>query len=149
MSTQRRARFGAGPASTGANSPGRARSAAARSPRSIWRNTWRAWPGKRSTISSRSRSATVSPVNSRTNRTVNAVYGGSEGPGGDIYSKGSLIAHTLRMTLGDDDFFEMLRLHTDSVSGTIANHSKGLVSKELGLADCCAQSCTGWKCHCA
>jgi len=49
------------------------------------------------------------PVVSRTNRTVNAVYGGSEGPGGDIYSKGSLIAHTLRMTLGDDDFFEMLR----------------------------------------
>jgi aminopeptidase N len=49
------------------------------------------------------------PVVSRTNRTVNAVYGGSEGPGGDIYSKGSLIAHTLRMTLGDDDFFEVLR----------------------------------------
>ncbi|AQR62712.1 peptidase M1 [Brevundimonas sp. LM2] len=49
------------------------------------------------------------PVVSRTNRTVNAVYGGSEGPGGDIYNKGSLIAHTLRMTIGDDAFFEVIR----------------------------------------
>jgi len=49
------------------------------------------------------------PVVSGHNRTVNQVYGGSEGPGGDIYSKGSLIAHTLRMTLGDDDFYEVIR----------------------------------------
>ena len=49
------------------------------------------------------------PVVSRTDRTVNQVYGGSEGPGGDIYNKGSLIAHTLRMTIGDEDFFEVLR----------------------------------------
>jgi len=49
------------------------------------------------------------PVVSQTNRTVNQVYGGSEGPGGDIYSKGSLIAHTLRMTIGDDDFYEVIR----------------------------------------
>ena len=49
------------------------------------------------------------PVVSGTNRTVNQVYGGSEGPGGDIYSKGSLIAHTLRMTIGDDDFYEVIR----------------------------------------
>jgi aminopeptidase N len=48
-------------------------------------------------------------VVSRTNRTVNQVYGGSEGPGGDIYSKGSLIAHTLRMTIGDEDFYEVIR----------------------------------------
>jgi aminopeptidase N len=48
-------------------------------------------------------------VVSQTNRTVNQVYGGSEGPGGDIYSKGSLIAHTLRMTIGDDDFYEVIR----------------------------------------
>ena len=50
------------------------------------------------------------PVVSRTDRTVNQVYGGSEGPGGDIYSKGSLIAHTLRMTIGDEDFYEALRI---------------------------------------
>ena len=49
------------------------------------------------------------PVVSGTDRTVNQVYGGSEGPGGDIYSKGSLIAHTLRMTIGDDDFYEVIR----------------------------------------
>ncbi|WP_396595418.1 M1 family metallopeptidase [Brevundimonas sp. R86498] len=49
------------------------------------------------------------PVVSGTDRTVNQVYGGSEGPGGDIYSKGSLIAHTLRMTIGDDAFYEVIR----------------------------------------
>lgn len=49
------------------------------------------------------------PVVSGTDRTVNEVYGGSEGPGGDIYSKGSLIAHTLRMTIGDDAFYEVIR----------------------------------------
>jgi aminopeptidase N len=49
------------------------------------------------------------PVVSGTDRTVNQVYGGSEGPGGDIYSKGSLVAHTLRMTLGDEDFYEVIR----------------------------------------
>ena len=49
------------------------------------------------------------PVVSQTNRTVNQVYGGSEGPGGDIYNKGSLIAHTLRMTIGDEDFYEVIR----------------------------------------
>jgi aminopeptidase N len=48
-------------------------------------------------------------VVSRTPRTVNQVYNSPEGPGGDIYSKGSLIAHTLRMTLGDEAFFEVLR----------------------------------------
>ena len=49
-------------------------------------------------------------VVSRTPRTVNGVYNSADGPGGDIYSKGSLIAHTLRMTLGDADFFEALRI---------------------------------------
>lgn len=53
--------------------------------------------------------ANAFPVVSRTDRSVNAVYGGSEGPGGDIYNKGSLIAHTLRMTLGDEDFYEAIR----------------------------------------
>jgi len=48
-------------------------------------------------------------VVSRTDRTVDQVYGGTEGPGGDIYSKGSLIAHTLHMTMGDADFFKALR----------------------------------------
>jgi aminopeptidase N len=50
------------------------------------------------------------PVVSRTDKTVDQVYGGDVGPGGDIYSKGSLIAHTLRMTMGDQDFFEALRI---------------------------------------
>ncbi len=50
------------------------------------------------------------PVVSRTPRTVDGVYNAADGPGGDIYSKGSLIAHTLRMTMGDADFFEALRI---------------------------------------
>ncbi|MDP3404857.1 MAG: M1 family metallopeptidase [Brevundimonas sp.] len=49
------------------------------------------------------------PVVSGTDRTVNQVYGGGEGPGGDIYAKGSLIAHTLRMTIGDEAFYEVIR----------------------------------------
>ncbi|HEV7353559.1 MAG TPA: M1 family metallopeptidase [Brevundimonas sp.] len=49
------------------------------------------------------------PVVSRSPRTVNQVYNRVDGPGGDIYSKGSLIAHTLRMTIGDEAFFEVLR----------------------------------------
>jgi aminopeptidase N len=49
------------------------------------------------------------PVVSGTDRTVSQVYGNGEGPGGDIYAKGSLIAHTLRMTLGDEDFYEVIR----------------------------------------
>lgn len=50
------------------------------------------------------------PVVSRSPMTVNDVYNRPTGPGGDIYSKGSLIAHTLRMTMGDRDFFEALRI---------------------------------------
>lgn len=33
------------------------------------------------------------------------VYDGDVGPGNDIYSKGSLIAHSLRMLIGDEAFF--------------------------------------------
>ena len=47
-------------------------------------------------------------VVSRTNRTVDDVYTGPDGPGGDIYVKGSLIAHSLRMLIGDEDFYEAL-----------------------------------------
>ncbi|MFN3932082.1 MAG: M1 family metallopeptidase [Brevundimonas sp.] len=50
------------------------------------------------------------PVVSRTPMTVDDVYNRPTGPGGDIYAKGSVIAHTLRMTLGDKDFFEALRI---------------------------------------
>ncbi|MBU1384970.1 MAG: M1 family metallopeptidase [Alphaproteobacteria bacterium] len=50
------------------------------------------------------------PVVSRTPKTVDDVYNRPTGPGADIYAKGSVIAHTLRMTLGDEDFFEALRI---------------------------------------
>ncbi|RYI15671.1 MAG: M1 family peptidase, partial [Acetobacteraceae bacterium] len=50
------------------------------------------------------------PIVSRTSKTVDQVYNDPTGPGGDIYSKGSLVTHTLRMTLGDADFFRALRI---------------------------------------
>lgn len=37
------------------------------------------------------------------------VYNGETGPGLDLYYKGALIAHTLRLYIGDDAFYESLR----------------------------------------
>ncbi|WP_313003658.1 M1 family metallopeptidase [Brevundimonas sp.] len=37
------------------------------------------------------------------------VYDGETGPGLDLYYKGALIAHTLRLYIGDDAFYESLR----------------------------------------
>ncbi|MGV8929280.1 MAG: M1 family metallopeptidase [Brevundimonas sp.] len=45
------------------------------------------------------------PVVSGTEMTEEQVYNGEIGPGNDIYSKGSLIAHSLRMLIGDEAFF--------------------------------------------
>ena len=46
------------------------------------------------------------PVVSGTEKTEDEVYFGGTGPGNDIYSKGSLIAHSLRMLIGDDAFHQ-------------------------------------------
>ena len=45
------------------------------------------------------------PVVSGVERAEDAVYKGDVGPGNDIYYKGSLIAHSLRMLIGDEAFF--------------------------------------------
>ncbi|WP_425988094.1 M1 family metallopeptidase [Brevundimonas sp. TWP2-3-2] len=45
------------------------------------------------------------PVVSGELRSEGEVYDGAVGPGNDIYSKGSLIAHSLRMLIGDEAFF--------------------------------------------
>ncbi|WGM30126.1 M1 family metallopeptidase [Brevundimonas sp. NIBR11] len=45
------------------------------------------------------------PVVSGELKTEAEVYDGEVGPGNDIYSKGSLIAHSLRMLIGDEAFF--------------------------------------------
>ncbi|WP_298162366.1 M1 family metallopeptidase [Brevundimonas sp.] len=45
------------------------------------------------------------PVVSGELKTEAEVYDGEIGPGNDIYSKGSLIAHSLRMLIGDEAFF--------------------------------------------
>jgi aminopeptidase N len=42
-------------------------------------------------------------------RSEKEVYASEGGPRGDIYSKGSLILHTLRNLIGDDAFFESVR----------------------------------------
>ena len=46
------------------------------------------------------------PVVSGTPKSEDEVYKGDVGPGLDIYYKGSLIAHSLRMLIGDEDFHE-------------------------------------------
>jgi len=48
------------------------------------------------------------PVVSGTPKTEDEVYKGDVGPGGDIYSKGSLISHSLRMLIGDEAFHQAL-----------------------------------------
>jgi aminopeptidase N len=45
------------------------------------------------------------PVVSGEEKSEDEVYQGATGPGLDIYNKGSLIAHSLRMLIGDEDFF--------------------------------------------
>ncbi|WP_420478790.1 M1 family metallopeptidase [Brevundimonas sp. FT23028] len=45
------------------------------------------------------------PVVSGTLKSEDEVYKGDVGPGLDIYNKGSLIAHSLRMLVGDEAFF--------------------------------------------
>jgi hypothetical protein len=48
------------------------------------------------------------PVVSGTSKTEDEVYKGDVGPGNDIYSKGSLISHSLRMLIGDEAFHEAI-----------------------------------------
>ncbi|MBU1348050.1 MAG: M1 family metallopeptidase [Alphaproteobacteria bacterium] len=48
------------------------------------------------------------PVVSGKLMTEDQVYNGEIGPGNDIYSKGSLIAHSLRMLIGDAAFYEAI-----------------------------------------
>ena len=49
------------------------------------------------------------PIVSNRSLSVEEVYDSETGPGGDIYSKGSLILHTLRELIGDDAFFAATR----------------------------------------
>jgi aminopeptidase N len=48
------------------------------------------------------------PVVSGEDKSEDEVYQGDRGPGLDIYNKGSLIAHSLRMLIGDEAFFRSL-----------------------------------------
>lgn len=48
------------------------------------------------------------PVVSGVDRSGDEVYQGNVGPGLDLYNKGSLIAHSLRMLIGDEPFFRSL-----------------------------------------
>jgi len=49
------------------------------------------------------------PIVTGTLKTENEVYDDDIGPGLDIYNKGSLIAHSLRMLIGDRAFFQSIR----------------------------------------
>jgi len=49
------------------------------------------------------------PLVSGQPRDAGTVYNGETGPGLDLYYKGALIAHTLRLYIGDEAFYESLR----------------------------------------
>jgi aminopeptidase N len=50
------------------------------------------------------------PVVSGRSHTSGEVYSAETGPGLDLYYKGALIAHTLRLLIGDEAFYEAVRL---------------------------------------
>jgi aminopeptidase N len=52
------------------------------------------------------------PLVSGRERPEKEVYADPTGPRGDIYTKGSWVAHTLRQLIGDDNFFKSIRMLT-------------------------------------
>ena len=71
------------------------------------------------------------PVVSGAERSGDEVYTGEVGPGLDLYYKGSLIAHSLRMLIGDEAFFRSL---TRLVYGT-ATPRPGEFTTRYGTTD--------------
>lgn len=71
------------------------------------------------------------PVVSGTIKSEDEVYKGDVGPGLDIYYKGSLIAHSLRMLIGDEAFFRSV---TRIVYGT-AEPRPGQFEPRYGTTD--------------
>jgi len=53
--------------------------------------------------------ANTFPIVSGTPKTIDQVYTNGQGPGGDIYAKGSWVLHTLRGLIGDKAFFTAVR----------------------------------------
>lgn len=49
------------------------------------------------------------PIVSGRSQTSNAVYGDATGPGLDLYYKGALVMHSLRLMVGDEAFFDIVR----------------------------------------
>jgi aminopeptidase N len=71
------------------------------------------------------------PVVSGAERSEDEVYKGDVGPGLDLYNKGSLIAHSLRMLIGDQAFFRSV---TRLVYGT-AEPRPGQFQPRYGTTD--------------
>jgi len=71
------------------------------------------------------------PVVTGTDRAEDDVYKSNVGPGLDLYNKGSLIAHSLRMLIGDEAFFRSL---TRLVYGT-ATPRPGNFTTRYGTTD--------------
>ncbi|KQY80562.1 peptidase M1 [Brevundimonas sp. Root1423] len=71
------------------------------------------------------------PVVSGADKSEDEVYKGEAGPGLDIYNKGSLIAHSLRMLIGDEAFFRSV---TRMVYGT-AEPRPGRFQPRYGSTD--------------
>lgn len=60
-------------------------------------------------LDQRAKIANRHPLVSGKSQAVEAVYDDEDGPGSDIYQKGSLILHTLRGLIGDEAFFASTR----------------------------------------
>src|SRR5690606_24150916 len=59
------------------------------------------------------------------------VFNKEIGPGGDVYTKGSLMLHSLRELMGDDAFFKAVRIMTYGTD----NPQPGHLTPRLGTSD--------------
>ena len=102
------------------------------------------------------------PIVSGKPRLEHEVYNPETGPGGDIYTKGSLIMHTLRGLIGDEPFFRSVRRlvygrpdpapgnfeprfgTTDEFQAIASRRKPGATSSGSSTSTCAAPSCRGW-----
>ena len=87
----------------------------------------------------RSRSAPASATSSRSSpgreRAEKEVYADPTGPRGDIYPKGSWVAHTLRKLIGDEAFFKSIRTLRLRPARSEAGQLHAAVRHDAGLSE--------------
>ncbi|WP_340678705.1 M1 family metallopeptidase [Paraglaciecola sp.] len=71
------------------------------------------------------------PMVSNKSLEVEQVFDKDNGPGGDVYTKGSLMLHSLRALMGDERFFKAIRLMTYGTD----NPQPGHIQPRLGTSN--------------